>query len=609
LTDLNIIDFDEGEDLLLKAIAASEEMGYNDKLASLYVFLNYLYTLIEHLDEDHEKRRFAREKADCYLPYLKPELSAYSVACYVFSNSIEADKRLHIILEAFDAGVKSGNAWSTILAASDLASIYRGQGKIQKAIEVYEHGYRAGIRSRFIFYNYLMRIIDNLIELHLSVDNKARILEMMLQIIDSTFVLHGKPKVHPTVQQRWNSIVEQVYQTLNRVAPEVYHELERSLETRLEQANTDDEQFFYDGQLALLAMLDNRREDAEACVQEMLKLRPNAGSFAQRLHQMVEYIIELTVTPQEQRQEVIKKWLRSVDNFNRFQIVLDRIRWLLSEDEVFSAIDWNYLGQLALDYLKIRMLGAEYTLQLWVPVEQFYKRYRQLDILQGLARQVQRTMADILAEEGTTHLLLEPVEMSIGSPESIEQFNQDPVAAGWEWVDPRGDCNYELYEEGHLQITVPPGHDLWSSSNRDAPRLLQLISGDFAIEAKLSGDPVGRKFGGLVIWRDEANFARFDVASSNVWYEGCIYYGVRVAGKFIHPGIHPFESEEAWLRMERKGDRFTGYVSADSENWYRCGWADIPMEDPIQVGIHALCPQAPATSTRFEDFRLYRPER
>lgn len=54
------------------------------------------------------------------------------------------------------------------------------------------------------------------------------------------------------------------------------------------------------------------------------------------------------------------------------------------------------------------------------------------------------------------------------------------------------------------------------------------------------------------------------------------------------------------------GDSFTGYVSPDGENWHRCGWADIPMEDPIQVGIHALCPQSPATSTRFEYFKISR---
>ncbi|MCD6506790.1 DUF1349 domain-containing protein [Candidatus Poribacteria bacterium] len=74
----------------------------------------------------------------------------------------------------------------------------------------------------------------------------------------------------------------------------------------------------------------------------------------------------------------------------------------------------------------------------------------------------------------------------------------------------------------------------------------------------------------------------------------------------MHPGIHPLDADPVWFRLERRGDRFTGYVSSDGETWYRCGWADIPMEDPIKVGILALCPESPVTSTRFEYFKVYR---
>jgi hypothetical protein len=37
---------------------------------------------------------------------------------------------------------------------------------------------------------------------------------------------------------------------------------------------------------------------------------------------------------------------------------------------------------------------------------------------------------------------------------------------------------------------------------------------------------------------------------------------------------------------------------------------DITMEDPIQVGIHALCGlyHAPATSTRFDYVKIFREE-
>jgi regulation of enolase protein 1 (concanavalin A-like superfamily) len=135
--------------------------------------------------------------------------------------------------------------------------------------------------------------------------------------------------------------------------------------------------------------------------------------------------------------------------------------------------------------------------------------------------------------------------------------------------------------------------------------LIRETDGDFILETHVTdGEGIG-KYGGLFIWKDMNNYIRFEVPNIPYW-TNTIYYGANVNGKFIHPGVHYYDSKEAWLRLERKGDRFTGYVSSDGENWYRCGWTDIPMEDPIKVGIHALCPGPPTTSTRFEYFKIYR---
>jgi len=244
--------------------------------------------------------------------------------------------------------------------------------------------------------------------------------------------------------------------------------------------------------------------------------------------------------------------------------------------------------------------------QVWIIVSRLYERYGYESSLQTLAEQVQQTMADALQEAGVTQLLLKPIELEAGTQIFIEQFTQDPVDAGWEWVNPVDNCSYKLEKEDYLQISVPPYHDLNSvSNNLSAPRLLREISGDFIIETKVSDGDEGKKLGGLVVWKAENCFARIDVASSGVWYEGCVYYQWNMDSKEGYPGVHLFKAEKVWLRLERKGDRFTGYVSKDGENWYRCGWVDIPMEDPIKVGIHALCPYSPTTSTRFEYFKIY----
>jgi regulation of enolase protein 1 (concanavalin A-like superfamily) len=305
-----------------------------------------------------------------------------------------------------------------------------------------------------------------------------------------------------------------------------------------------------------------------------------------------------------------------------FGLTLAVLAYRVIVEEIAQMTDWQQLGDAALTYLRglTRLTFSWMFVDSWHSIQKFYVQCNREDALRRLADQVQQTMADILQEEGITQLLLEPVELA--EPVSlvfIEQFTQKPVisipsplmgeggvmAKGWEWVDPAGDCTYRLEEAG-VEIHVPPNHDIYPDSNYNGPRLLREIEGDFMLETCFTDGTEGKKSGGLFVWKDECNFIRFEIPS--IPWEGTVYYGANVAEKFIHPGVHAFEAEKVWLRLERQENRFTGYVSSDGENWYRVGWADIPMEDPIKVGIHALCPQSPATSTRFEYFKILRRE-
>ena len=203
---------------------------------------------------------------------------------------------------------------------------------------------------------------------------------------------------------------------------------------------------------------------------------------------------------------------------------------------------------------------------------------------------------------------------------SVDLFDGDSLSPVWEWVDPIGDCTYELLMpspllpspsgrgvggEGRLQIIVPPGHDLWPADNCNAPRLLQTISGDFAIETKISNGEGGKKSGGLLVWKDEDNYIRFDTPSS-CYSENVMHFEANVKGNYISPGLGLPDAKRLTLRLERQGHRFSAYCSMDDKNWFTCGWVDLLMDDPIQVGIHALCAWSPATSTRFEYFKILR---
>ena len=76
------------------------------------------------------------------------------------------------------------------------------------------------------------------------------------------------------------------------------------------------------------------------------------------------------------------------------------------------------------------------------------------------------------------------------------------------------------------------------------------------------------------------------------------------------------QADEVYLRLERSGDEFTSYCSVDGQNWLTCGKMILPIDDPIQVGIHAIgmidrtiyCgAYKDGTATLFEYFKIFRP--
>src|SRR5947208_110569 len=111
---------------------------------------------------------------------------------------------------------------------------------------------------------------------------------------------------------------------------------------------------------------------------------------------------------------------------------------------------------------------------------------------------------------------------------SVAEEKKARVIKGWgEVIDPDGDCTIQS-EKGKVTITVPEkNHNLAPLIGQNAPRILQEIEGDFALEVKVSGDfkPTdrstlegGRSFNGagLLLWQDEKNFLRLERNSFRV---------------------------------------------------------------------------------------------
>ncbi|MFQ6042247.1 MAG: DUF1349 domain-containing protein, partial [Candidatus Poribacteria bacterium] len=216
-------------------------------------------------------------------------------------------------------------------------------------------------------------------------------------------------------------------------------------------------------------------------------------------------------------------------------------------------------------------------------------------------------MAEKLQSIKLTQWYLEPKEPSGQFTQTAfsDEFDGLTLNPEWQWIN----CSYELTSEpSWLEIRAASDCDLYRD-NLDAPRLVQEISGEFAIETRIA--PASEDMptvGGFVIWKDEDNYIRFERGMHG---ENEIGLSGNVEGKWDHFGRGMLVSETIYLRIERIGDMFSAYCSSDGENWLTCGEVSFPAEYPIQVGIHAIGAVGSrggkmATATRFNYFKVLR---
>ena len=187
-----------------------------------------------------------------------------------------------------------------------------------------------------------------------------------------------------------------------------------------------------------------------------------------------------------------------------------------------------------------------------------------------------------------------------------DEFDEGVLSSSWELRDPKYDSTLTFARPGWLEIKAISGNDLQPKSNLNAPRLLhaKAVSGDFAIETSISAPKNGRfQSGGLLIWKDEDNFLRFE---RGTWGADTVILQKREYGIFGHIVDLFFEENPAYLRMERRKSCYKALISEDKKKWKEVCSFNFDASDPLGVGIHAICMgiDLPPTITDFDYFKL-----
>ncbi len=193
-----------------------------------------------------------------------------------------------------------------------------------------------------------------------------------------------------------------------------------------------------------------------------------------------------------------------------------------------------------------------------------------------------------------------------------DEFIGNDMRPEWRWEDPQGGGSW-AERQGYLEMRTEPGQDLWHGPNgrggdMSAPRLLMEVTGDFAIETRMRISNQLREHGGLIIWKHANQFLRLEKTSGPHAFRGDVRFERHVNRQFGIVGRGGMRRvRELFLRIERRGNQFSGFASPDGITWRGCGIARVGMGPQVQVGLHALCPgNIPPTLTRFDYFRIFK---
>ncbi len=206
-----------------------------------------------------------------------------------------------------------------------------------------------------------------------------------------------------------------------------------------------------------------------------------------------------------------------------------------------------------------------------------------------------------------------------------DQVKDGRALVGWgAIVDPDGDCQIKG-DKKKVTITVPgTPHDLSGNFiNKNAPRVLQEIEGDFTVQVKVTGDfdpgnkpavegTIAFNGAGLLIWKNENNYLRLE---RNLWYtpDGIeaqfpplLEYWKDNDPAFFMPGATKqfFEGRSTHLRLKRRGAKVTAFVSHDGKTWLDGKTLDTDFPKKVKVGIDAINTSSRPFTVHFEELRV-----
>lgn len=180
----------------------------------------------------------------------------------------------------------------------------------------------------------------------------------------------------------------------------------------------------------------------------------------------------------------------------------------------------------------------------------------------------------------------EPPVEPIFTKGTNDEFNTASLESQWTWIR-ENDSNWSLEERsGYMRIVSEDG-DI--AGSRDDARNILLTGapdGDWTIATKLDGKPDSQwSQGGLVVYMNDNTYLR----ATRLFGEGNQFqFDTQLSAIREHEEVpDAIESTEAYLKVEKKGDTYRAYYSADGVEYTQIGTERTAELTDLKIGLIA----------------------
>lgn len=155
----------------------------------------------------------------------------------------------------------------------------------------------------------------------------------------------------------------------------------------------------------------------------------------------------------------------------------------------------------------------------------------------------------------------------------------------WDWFDPNADASYNI-SGNTIIIRAPNGNDLWPAYNFDAPRLTKQVTGDFNLQVRVNSQWVNDYNGaGLVVNVSKTSVLRFERGWQPTKDGHVIVMFGFIDGKVTGEKRLAFSATDLYLKLERRGNDFTGYASTNGQQWQKVGMLTLNFPNTVSTGL------------------------